>query len=75
VLEVALAEPVKSSSKFIAKSFGLSVVEKATVVSIRTAIKKTHSACVGGSSVIQALTRALYLFDSGSSVSDDETNP
>jgi hypothetical protein len=34
-----------------------------------------HSASMSGSGMIQALTRALDLFRSGSSAFDDETNP
>jgi hypothetical protein len=52
VLEVALARPVKHSNKFITKSPGLSVAEKATDATARIVGKRTHSASTGGSSMI-----------------------
>jgi hypothetical protein len=36
-LELALAKPMKRSNKFIVKSSGLSVAEKATAATIKTA--------------------------------------
>jgi hypothetical protein len=74
-LEVTLAKLVKRSNKFIAKSSRLIIVEKATATTIKIAGKKTHSASMGGSDTIQASTRVLDLFGSGSSASDDETTP
>jgi hypothetical protein len=74
-LEVTLAKLVKRSNKFIAKSSRLIIVEKATAMTIKIAGKKTHSASAGGSDTIQASTRALDLFGSSSSASDDETTP
>jgi hypothetical protein len=56
------------------KSSRLSVAEKATATTVKIAGKKTHFAFAGGSDVIQASTRVLDLFGSGSSASDDETN-
>jgi hypothetical protein len=41
-------------------------------MTIKVAGKKMHSASVGGSDTIQASTRALDLFGSGSSASHDE---
>jgi hypothetical protein len=72
-LELVLAKPMKCSNKFVAISSGLSVAKKATAATVKVAGKKMHSASVGGSGTIQALTHALDLFGSGSSVSDDET--
>jgi hypothetical protein len=72
-LEFALAKPVKCSKKFVVKSSGLSIAEKATAATVRVANKKTYSASTGGSGMTRASTRVLDLFGLGSSVSDDET--
>jgi hypothetical protein len=73
--EFALAKPVKCSSKFAVKSSGLSVAEKASGMGIKIAGKKMSSTSTGGRGMTQALTRALNLFDSDSSASDDESAP
>jgi hypothetical protein len=72
-LELALAKPVKHSKKFVAKSFGLGVAKKATAATVRITSKKMYTATAGGSDETRAPTRALDLFGSASSASDDET--
>jgi hypothetical protein len=74
VQELAVAKPMKHSNKFVAKSSGLSVAEKATAAIIKIAGRKMCSTFTGGSGVTRASTRALGLFGLGSS-SDDETTP
>jgi hypothetical protein len=70
--ELSLSKPMKPSKNFVAQSSGLSITEKTSSVNIKITGKKTSSTSVGGSNVTQALARALDLFDSGSSASDDE---
>jgi hypothetical protein len=70
-----LAKPMKRSNKFVVKSSGLSIAEKATTVIVKIASKKTYSAPTDGSSVIRTMMHALDYFGSSSSVSDDETTP
>jgi hypothetical protein len=72
-VELTLAKPVKCSKNFVAKSSGFSIAEKAIVVDIRIDGKKTYSTSAGGSGAARAPTRALDLFGSGSSASNDET--
>jgi hypothetical protein len=69
--ELALAKPLKHGTKFAAKSSGLSPAEKASITRVEAASKKTSSTSAAGGS----MTRALNLFDSGSSASDDSTAP
>jgi hypothetical protein len=73
--ELALAKPVKCSNKFVVKSIGLRVAEKATITVVKIAGKKTCSASAGESGVTRALACALDLFGSGSLASDNEATP
>jgi hypothetical protein len=73
--ELALAKPVKHISKFVVKSSGLTVIEKATAATIKIVGKNLCSTSTGGSGATWASTHALDFFDSGSSVSDDEPTP
>jgi hypothetical protein len=71
-LELALAKPMKHSNKFVVKSSGLSVAEKAIASTVEVVSKKTHSASAGGRGMIWALMCALDLFGSSSSSSDNK---
>jgi hypothetical protein len=73
--ELALAKPLKHITKFTAKSSGLSPTEKASIAGVEAAGKKTSSTPTTGSGVTHAPKRALNLFDSSSSASDDDTAP
>jgi hypothetical protein len=66
---------VKCGNKFVAKSSGLTVVEKATIVTVKIPGEETCSASAGGSDVAWAPTHAVDLFGSGSLASDDESTP
>jgi hypothetical protein len=72
---LALAKPMKHSNKFVVKSSEPSIAEKATAAIVNIAGKKMCSTSAGGSSATRALTRALDMFGSGLSVSNDETTP
>jgi hypothetical protein len=73
--ELALAKPVKCSNKFVVKSVGLRIAEKATIAVVKIAGKKTCSASAGESGATRALACALDLFGSGSLASDNEATP
>jgi hypothetical protein len=73
--ELALAKPLKRSTKFAAKSFGLSPAEKASITGVEATGNKMSSTSTTGSDATRAPKRALNLFDSGSSVSDDGAAP
>jgi hypothetical protein len=75
VQELALAKPLKHSSKLATKSSGLSVAERAFVAGVKTGSKKMSSSFTDGSGMTPALTHALNLFDLDSSASDDENAP
>jgi hypothetical protein len=61
--------------KFVAQSSGLGVAEKTTRVGVKICKKRMSSTFARGSDMTPALTRALDLFDLGSSASDGETTP
>jgi hypothetical protein len=71
--EFALAKPLKPSKKFVAQSSGLSIAEKTSPTGVKIVCKKVSSTSTGGSDTTWASTRALDLFDSGSSASDGES--
>jgi hypothetical protein len=73
--ELALAKLLKCSMKFVAKSSGFSLAEKASVAGVEAAGKKMSSTSLAGSATTCAPKHALNLFDSGSLASDDETDP
>jgi hypothetical protein len=76
VQELALADPLKQSTKFVSHSSGLSTAKKTSSVTVKILGGKTSSTSADGSGVAQALTRALDLFDLGSSASNGEViNP
>jgi hypothetical protein len=72
--ELALAMPLKCSTKFATKASGLSPAEKASIAGVEATGKKTSSAFVARNGMTRAPKHSLNLFDSGSSVSDDETS-
>jgi hypothetical protein len=71
--ELALAKPLKQSKKFVSHSLGLSTTKKTSSATVKIHGGKMSSTFAGRSGAAQALTRALDLFDSGSSASDGET--
>jgi hypothetical protein len=69
---LALAKPMKQSKKFISQSLGHSVTDESSSMTVKiSGGGGTSSASTGGGVATPALTRALNLFDSGSSTSDD----
>jgi hypothetical protein len=73
--ELALAKPLKHSMNFATKSSRLSPAEKASITGVEAASKKMSSTSAARSGATRAPKRALNLFDSSSSASDDETAP
>jgi hypothetical protein len=73
--ELALAKPMKCSSKFVAKSSWLTIGKKVTTTTVKIVSKKACSTSTGGSGVTRASTRVLELFGLGSSASGDEPPP
>jgi hypothetical protein len=51
--ELALAKPLKMSKKFVARSWGLSIAEKACPIGVKIASKKMSSTSVGESDATQ----------------------